>query len=135
MSADANVSPDRFLDQLLGFQKTAALKAAIALDLFSAIGKGSETASALATRTGAAERGVRILCDFLVVNGHLEKGGERLPADTVVGSISRSRVAGVLDERGRISRCTRGDRALPRRPGFLRAQRRLAGTVERRAGG
>lgn len=75
MSTDANVSPNCFLDQLLGFQKTAALKAAIALDLFSAIGKGTETASALATRTGAAERGVRILCDFLTVNGHLEKEG------------------------------------------------------------
>jgi precorrin-6B methylase 2 len=77
MTASAGVSPDLFLDQLLGFQKTAALKAAIALDVFSAIGKGSETAGSIALRARAAEHGIRILCDFLTVNGHLEKHSDR----------------------------------------------------------
>jgi len=77
MNASAGVSPDLFLDQLLGFQKTAALKAAIALDVFSAIGTGSETAGSIASRARAAERGIRILCDFLTVNGHLEKQADR----------------------------------------------------------
>jgi 2-polyprenyl-3-methyl-5-hydroxy-6-metoxy-1,4-benzoquinol methylase len=70
-------SPERFLDHLLGFQKTAALRAAVALDLFSAIGAGGGTAADIARRVAAAERGVRILCDFLTVNGHLVKSGDR----------------------------------------------------------
>lgn len=72
-----DVSPGLFLDQLLGFQETAALKAAIALDVFSAIARGEDTPAKLARSVDAAERGVRILCDFLTVNGHLEKTGER----------------------------------------------------------
>lgn len=75
MNAPENVSPELFLDQLLGFQKTAALKAAVDLDLFSAIGDGRATPDMLATQVGAAERGLRILCDFLTVNGHLVKKG------------------------------------------------------------
>ena len=74
--ASPDVSPHPFIEHLLGFQKTAALKAAVALDLFSAIGKGSETAAALASRVKASERGVRILCDYLTVAGHLEKSGD-----------------------------------------------------------
>ena len=31
------ISPEHFLNELLGYQKTAALKAAIELDLFSAL--------------------------------------------------------------------------------------------------
>ncbi|MFL5208971.1 MAG: methyltransferase dimerization domain-containing protein, partial [Microvirga sp.] len=72
----SDVSPYLFVDHLLGFQKTAALKAALALDLFTAIGKGGETAAALASRVNASERGVRILCDYLTVAGHLEKYGD-----------------------------------------------------------
>src|SRR4051812_31285734 len=72
----SDVSPYRFVDHLLGFQKTAALKAAVALDLFSAIGKGSQSAGALAARVQASERGVRILCDYLTVAGHLAKSGD-----------------------------------------------------------
>jgi len=33
----AEPTPDLFLDAVLGFQKTAALKAALALDLFTAV--------------------------------------------------------------------------------------------------
>ena len=43
--------------------------AGIELELFTAIGEGATTAEALAKRTGAAERGVRILADYLVVDG------------------------------------------------------------------
>jgi len=73
--ASSDVSPNLFIDHLLGYQKTAALKAAIALDLFSVIGSGRETAAELAARANASERGVRILCDYLTVGGHLEKSG------------------------------------------------------------
>jgi len=54
-------------------QQTAALKAAIDLDLFAAIGKGPGDVAAIAQHCAASERGIRILCDFLVINGILQK--------------------------------------------------------------
>jgi hypothetical protein len=69
----ADISPDLFMDTVLAYQQTAAIKAALELDLFSEIGKGNETADSLAQITGASVRGVRILCDYLTVRGHLEK--------------------------------------------------------------
>ena len=69
----ADISPDLFMDSVLAYQQTAAIKAALELDLFSVIAKGNATAEALAQRTGAAVRGIRILCDYLTVLGHLEK--------------------------------------------------------------
>jgi ubiquinone/menaquinone biosynthesis C-methylase UbiE len=71
----ADISPDLFMDAVLAFQQTAAIKAALELDLFTEIAKGNTTVERLAQATGAAVRGVRILCDYLVVRGHLEKEG------------------------------------------------------------
>lgn len=58
---------------LLAHQRTAALQAAIELDLFRAIGEGPGDVASLATRCSASERGIRILCDYLTINGVLEK--------------------------------------------------------------
>ncbi len=69
-------SPLRIFETLEGFQRTAALKAAIELDLFTAIGEGTNTASTLAKRCSAAERGIRILADYRAILGLLEKQGE-----------------------------------------------------------
>jgi len=82
--ADGNPSPLLFMEALSGYHRTAAIKAAVDLDLFTAIGSGSRTADALAVRCGAAERGVRILADYLVVAGFLTKGsdGYGLTADS-----------------------------------------------------
>ncbi|HEY4003125.1 MAG TPA: class I SAM-dependent methyltransferase [Candidatus Xenobia bacterium] len=60
-------------DTFFGHQKTAALKAAIELDLFTAIAEGYDTAPRLAERCRAAERGVRILADGMTVIGLLTK--------------------------------------------------------------
>jgi O-methyltransferase domain/Dimerisation domain len=73
----ADVSPDPFMDAVLAYQQTAAIKAALDLDVFSEIAKGNSTAESLAETTGAAVRGVRILCDYLTVRGHLEKQGNQ----------------------------------------------------------
>jgi ubiquinone/menaquinone biosynthesis C-methylase UbiE len=54
-------------------QRTEALKAAIELEVFTAIGEGNTTASAIAKRCQASERGMRILCDFLTIMGMLTK--------------------------------------------------------------
>jgi hypothetical protein len=59
-------SPVLFFETLNAFQRTEALKAAIELDIFTAIAEGSTTAAAIAQRCKAAERGARILCDYLV---------------------------------------------------------------------
>jgi len=66
-------SPEVIFNTLRGFQHTAALKTAIALDLFTLVGEGLDTPAALAQRTQCAERGVRILCDSLAVLGMLAK--------------------------------------------------------------
>ncbi len=77
-------SPERFFDAMQGFQRTAALKAAIDLDLFTAIGEGSNSVETLVRRCAASERGIRVLCDYLVIQGFLSKSGERytLTADS-----------------------------------------------------
>ncbi|HEX8130416.1 MAG TPA: class I SAM-dependent methyltransferase [Pyrinomonadaceae bacterium] len=66
-------TPERIFQTLTAYQQTAALKAAIELDLFTAIAEGDDTAAKLAARTEAAERGVRILCDYLTVSQFLGK--------------------------------------------------------------
>ena len=72
----AYVSPDPLMDAVLAYQQTAAIKAALDLDVFSEIARGNDTAEALAKATGSAVRGVRILCDYLTIRGHLEKQGD-----------------------------------------------------------
>ena len=54
-------------------QRTAALCAAIQLDVFRAVGQGPGDAASIARHCEASERGIRILCDFLVINGVLAK--------------------------------------------------------------
>ncbi len=70
-----DISPDLFVDTVQAFQKTAAIKAAVELDLFTMIDAGARTAEALAERSGASPRGLRILCDYLTILGFLEKSG------------------------------------------------------------
>ncbi len=66
-------TPERIFGTLNAYQQTAALKTAIELDVFTAIGQGMNTTTALAQKCQASERGIRTLCDFLVINGFLEK--------------------------------------------------------------
>jgi 2-polyprenyl-3-methyl-5-hydroxy-6-metoxy-1,4-benzoquinol methylase len=77
MSIAASVSPDAIFTAMFAYQQTAALKAAIDLDLFTAIDDGAADASALAERAGASPRGVRILCDYLTTIDMLAKQGDR----------------------------------------------------------
>ncbi len=62
---------------LAAYQRTGAFKAAIDLDLFTAIAEGNDASAALAARCGAAERGIRILCDTLAAMGLLTKQAGR----------------------------------------------------------
>lgn len=74
--AHEEISPALLVDAMFAFRKTAAIKAAIEFDLFTKLGAEGRTATILASELGCAERGVRILCDFLVVSGFLTKSGE-----------------------------------------------------------
>jgi 2-polyprenyl-3-methyl-5-hydroxy-6-metoxy-1,4-benzoquinol methylase len=66
-------TPERVLEILNGYQQSAALKAAIELDVFTAIAEGNHDVAAIARRCNASERGVRIVCDFLAVGGLITK--------------------------------------------------------------
>ena len=71
------VLPVKTSELLRCYQHTAALKGAIELDLFTAIDEGNETAVSLADRCQASQRGVRILCDYLVILELLTKEADR----------------------------------------------------------
>ena len=69
--------PERIFNTMIAFQETEALKAAIELDIFTAIADGANTARLLAAKTGASERGVRILCDYFTVKEFLTKKSDQ----------------------------------------------------------
>lgn len=92
LAAVSEISPAPILDAVLGFRDTAALKAALELDLFTLLGEGVAAPAALAARTSASERGLRVLCDYLVVKGFVEKrdGGYALSPSSAVFLDKRS---------------------------------------------
>ena len=79
-------TPARFFQAVNSYQQSAAIKASIELGVFTAIGAGCKTAEALAARCHASVKGMRILCDFLVINQFLTKEGDcyGLGADAAV---------------------------------------------------
>ncbi|HUV69294.1 MAG TPA: class I SAM-dependent methyltransferase [Terracidiphilus sp.] len=70
---DGPLTPAIVFDMLQAHQRTAALKAAIDLDVFRAVGEGPGDVASIARHCKASERGIRILCDFLVIGGVLAK--------------------------------------------------------------
>jgi len=66
-------APELVFETLMAYQRTAALRTAIELDLFRAVGEGPGDMASLARHCGASERGIRILCDFLTIQGLLAK--------------------------------------------------------------
>ena len=79
-SSAQGVNPGIIFETFNAYQRSAALKAGIELDLFTAIAKGSRSVEAIATAIGASSanngRSVRILCDYLTIMGLLAKQGE-----------------------------------------------------------
>lgn len=76
-SSSAALTPAIVFENLQAHQRTFALKAAIELDIFGAVGQGPGDVASIARHAKASERGTRILCDFLVVNGLLQKDNGR----------------------------------------------------------
>jgi SAM-dependent methyltransferase len=85
-------NPALIFELLNGFQRSAAMKAAIELDIFTAVGEGNATPVHLAKRCGTTERGARILCDYLAIVGILTKkdGSYALTRDSAVFLDKRS---------------------------------------------
>jgi len=92
MSTTQPPSAEVVFDTLFAYQRSAALKTALDLDLFSAIDGGANTVAAAAGRCGASERGIRILCDYLTTIELLEKsdGTYRLPPTSAAFLSQRS---------------------------------------------
>jgi len=76
MAGTPGPSPALFFETVTAYQRTAALKAAIELDLFTAMAQAPATAASIATQCQASARGTRILCDYLTVLGFLTKSGD-----------------------------------------------------------
>jgi len=75
-SAAQQPSPQLFFQTINAHQRTEALKAAIELEVFTAIGEGNTTAAQIAKRSQTSEKGMRIPCDFLTIMGMLTKEGD-----------------------------------------------------------
>jgi SAM-dependent methyltransferase len=71
--AGGPLTPGLVFEMLQAHQRTAALKAAIDLDIFRAVGEGPGDVASIARHCAASERGIRILCDFLSICGVLIK--------------------------------------------------------------
>jgi SAM-dependent methyltransferase len=75
--AEGPLNPGLVFEMLHAHQRTAALKAAIDLDVFRAVGEGPGDVASIARHCSASERGIRILCDFLAIYGVLVKENGR----------------------------------------------------------
>jgi hypothetical protein len=75
--AEAPLTPAVIFEMLQAYQRTAALKAAIDLDVFRAVGEGPGDVASIARQCSSSERGIRILCDFLVISRVLAKENGR----------------------------------------------------------
>jgi precorrin-6B methylase 2 len=72
---NAPPSPQLFFETINAFQKTGALKAAVELGLFTAIGSVARTAEEIAERCECPVRGIRMLSDNLTILGFMTKEG------------------------------------------------------------
>jgi ubiquinone/menaquinone biosynthesis C-methylase UbiE len=70
-------SPTLFFQTINAHQRTEALKAAIELEVFTAIGEGNSTVADIARRCQTSEKGMRVLCDFLTTMEMLNKQGNQ----------------------------------------------------------
>lgn len=76
-SVNAKPSPEHIFNTMNGYQQTMALRTAVELDLFTVIADGATDLGSIAKKTNASEKGLRSLCNFLVVLGFLTKQAEK----------------------------------------------------------
>jgi SAM-dependent methyltransferase len=77
MATETTPTPDLYFDTIFAFQRSAALKSAIDVDLFTAMGAGAAPPDGIAAACRISARAARILSDFLTTLGFLTKTGGR----------------------------------------------------------
>ena len=100
-------SPEIIFETLNAYQRTHALRAAIELDLFSAIGQGKTTVGPIAEHIKASPKGTRVLCDYLTIHGLLTKNADGSYALTVDSALfldkkSPAYLGSVMDFLGKV---------------------------------
>jgi SAM-dependent methyltransferase len=70
---ETTFDPALFGETMFAFMRSATLKAAVDLDLFSHVAQGRDTPAELAAAVGTTERAVRIMLDVLAVHGLIAK--------------------------------------------------------------
>lgn len=94
-------NPQQVLAMLGATQQSAALIAAIKLDLFTALTDAPLTAAELGAKVGAAERGARTLADYLTLAGLLRKQESRYSlSPTANVFLNRRSPAAIADAAG-----------------------------------
>ena len=104
MTTPNRPSPETFFENVNAYQRTAALKAGVELELFTAIAEGADTVKAIATQCKASERGIRVLADYLTIIHLLTKSGDRYAADPRLRRLSGQVVASLYGRDARIHR-------------------------------
>lgn len=89
-------TPERIFAMLTAYQTSAALAAAIRLELFTHVAAGADTLTALARATGASERGLRALANHLVVHEFLHRAGERYRCSAEAAAFLDRRAPGYM---------------------------------------
>ncbi len=89
---NASPTPERLFAAINAHHLSAAIMAAIDLEIFTAIAEGASTSEGIAARAKASPRGIRVLCDYLTVHGFLTKQDESygLPPDSALFLDKRS---------------------------------------------
>lgn len=91
-SYTAAPTPELYFETVFAYQRTAALRAAVHVELFTAVDEGAHTVFAIAARCATPERSTHVLCDYLATIGFLRKAGEtyHLTPDSAVFLSKRS---------------------------------------------
>lgn len=94
-------SPALLFDTINAYQKAAAIKAAIELDVFTAMAEGDRSAEEIASHAQADPRSIRILCDYLVLLGFITKNNHRyaltMDSSLFLNRKSPSYAGGIID--------------------------------------
>lgn len=75
-TATEQLSPARIFAMANSHQVSQALKTAIEIEIFTAVDDGAHSDAEIAAACSASKRGVRILCDFLTIQGILRKDSD-----------------------------------------------------------
>ena len=73
MEQSSQITPQLLFETVNAYQRSAAIKTAVELDIFTKIAEGNDTIEKIGQASNASERGIRILCDTLTILGFLHK--------------------------------------------------------------